>query len=216
MIQLDSVSIGAGEFGLKDVSLSVETGAYAILMGKTGCGKTTLLEGICGLRPVDGGMIGLMGRDVTRLKPAERGIGYVPQDGALFDTMTVRRHLAFALEVRKWGAGDIQERVEELASLLQISSLLDRKPHGLSGGERQRGALGRTLSFPPPVLCLDEPLSALDHETRLEMCDLLEAVKNEFKVTVLHVTHDLNEAARLADVRFEIVAGSIVETNGKL
>ena len=216
MIQLDSVSIGAGEFGLEEVSLSVETGAYAILMGKTGCGKTTLLEGICGLRHVDGGMINLMGRNVTRLKPAERGIGYVPQDGALFGTMTVRRHLAFALEVRKWGAGDIKARVEELAALLQISDLLDRKPHGLSGGERQRVALGRALSFHPPVLCLDEPLSALDHETRLEMCDLLEAVKNEFKVTVLHVTHDLNEAARLADVLFEIVEGRIVETNGKL
>lgn len=214
MIQLDSVSIRAGHFGLDNVSLSVETGAYAILMGKTGCGKTTLLEGICGLRKVGAGTIDLMGRDVTHLKPAERAIGYVPQDGALFDTMTVRRHLAFALDVRKWPASDIKERVEELAALLQISPLLERKPHGLSGGERQRVALGRALAFHPPVLCLDEPLSALDHETRLEMCDLLDAVKSEFNVTVLHITHDLNEAARLADIRFEIVHGTIVETNG--
>ena len=210
MIALENVSIEVGAFGLRDISLSVATGSYAILMGKTGCGKTTLLEGICGLRGLEGGRISLMGRDVTGLKAAERGIGYVPQDGALFESMSVRRHLGFALSVRKWGAGEIAARVAELATLLQLEALLDRKPRGLSGGERQRVALGRALAFHPSVLCLDEPLSALDHETRLAMCDLLGWVKEEMGVTVLHVTHDLNEAARLADVRFEIVDGGVV------
>ena len=170
-----------------------------MLMGGTGQGKTTILEAICGLKQVLGGGVHLMGRDVTRLKPAERGIGYVPQDRALFQTMTVREHLAFALEVRRWNRADIGERVRELAELLGLQPLLDRKPPGLSGGEAQRVALGRALAFRPGVLCLDEPLSALDDDTREEMCALLESVRERTGVTTLHVTHHGGEAGRLAD-----------------
>src|SRR5207253_9497129 len=129
-------------------------GGYAVLMGKTGIGKTTILEAICGLRRVTGGTIQLMDRDVTFLRPAERGLGYVPQDRALFPTMTVWEHLAFALQIRRWTRQQIDERVAELASLLALDSLLDRKPLGLSGGEAQRVALGRAVSFKPPILLL--------------------------------------------------------------
>ncbi len=209
MIALEQVALSAGAFRIADLSFTIPQGAYGVLMGRTGCGKTTILEAVCGLKSCDAGRIRLGERDVTHVKSAERGIGYVPQDGALFSTMTVRQHLAFALQLRKWSKPAIDARVDALADLLGIGALLPRRPQGLSGGEAQRVALGRALSFEPRVLCLDEPLSALDHDTRLEMCDLLESVKQHTGVTVLHVTHDRNEASRLADLLLRIDAGRI-------
>jgi ABC-type sugar transport system ATPase subunit len=199
MIRLERVSVRAGSFRLADVALEIPTGHYGVLMGRTGSGKTTLLEAICGLRPVTGGVVRLGGRDVTSLPPAGRGIGYVPQDRALFQTMTVREHLAFGPTVRRWPAADIAARTRELAELLGLERLLDRKPHGLSGGEAQRVALGRALAARPAILCLDEPLSALDDETRAEIYALLEKIQAHEGVTTLHVTHHLGEAERLAD-----------------
>ena len=136
---------------------------------------------------------------MTRLKPADRGVGYVPQDLALFPTLNVRDNLAFALEVRGWGRAETAARVEELGELLGLRSLSDRRPHGLSGGESQRVALGRALAFRPAVLLLDEPFSALDDETRAEMYALLRSVQRLTGVTTLHVTHSLAEAMALAD-----------------
>ena len=114
-----------------------------LLVGDNAQGKTTILEAICGLRPVLHGCISLMETDVTALKPAMRGIGYVPQDGALFPSMSVRDHLGFALVIRKWPRQAIEDRVHELAEMLGLERLLDRSPRGLSGGEAQRVALGR-------------------------------------------------------------------------
>src|SRR6266508_1075412 len=114
MIAVENLTVRAGSFALERVSFSLRTGQYGVLMGKTGSGKTTLLEALCGLKPVVRGTISLLGRNVTRLPPAERGVGYVPQDRALFPTMSVWQHLAFALVVRKWTARDIAERVGEL------------------------------------------------------------------------------------------------------
>ena len=199
MIAVEHLTVRVGGFSLEDVGFDVPMGQYAVLMGRTGAGKTTLLEALCGLKPVAGGTIRLNERDVTRLKPAERGIGYVPQDRALFQTMNVREHLAFALVIQKGDRQVIQQRVAELSRLLGIEHLLERKPHGLSGGEAQRVALGRALSAQPGILCLDEPLSALDDETRKEMYDLMEKVQQTTGVTILHVTHNLDEAGQLAD-----------------
>lgn len=212
MIRLRDVTIQSGAFRLAGIHLELATGEYGVLMGRTGSGKTTILEAICGLRPVVAGSIELMGRAVTGLAPAERGIGYVPQDRALFQTMTVRRHLAFALEIRRWTAAAITARVDELADLLGLRALLDRKPQGLSGGEAQRVALGRALAFRPGILCLDEPLSALDDETRLEMYALLEKVQACTGVTVLHVTHHWGEADRLADQLLRLKDGRVERT----
>ena len=209
MIQVQGLSVAAGIFRLKDVNFTVEDGRYDALMGRTGCGKTTILEAICGLRAVRAGRILLMGRDVTGLRPAERGIGYVPQDKALFATMTVREHLAFALEVRRWPRNEIATRVTELSELLGLSRLLDRHPFGLSGGESQRVALGRALSFRPGILLLDEPLSALDDQTREEMYELLKSVRMHTGVTTLHVTHHRGEAERLADDVFILENGAV-------
>ncbi len=211
MIAVEGLSLRAGAFAVEGVSFAIATGEYAVLMGRTGCGKTTLLEAICGLKPVRGGRIRLLGRDVTDLPPADRGVGYVPQDLALFPTMTVRDHLGFALEVRRWEARAATRRIEELTELLGIGRLLDRRPPGLSGGEAQRVALGRALAFRPAVLLLDEPLSALDEDTRAGMYGMLRSVQRQTGVTTLHVTHSRAEARALADRLFLFDKGGLRE-----
>lgn len=209
MIEFDNVAVRAGGFRLDGVRFSVPAGGYGVLMGKTGSGKTTLIEALCGLRPPEGGRIRLGGRDVTEEAPAGRDIGYVPQDRALFGTLTVREHLSFSPRVRRWKAAEIEARVAELARQLHLEGLLDRRPAGLSGGEAQRVALGRALAARPSVLCLDEPLSALDDETRDGMVDLLRSLRQG--VTILHVTHSREEARRLADRVLILRAGAIRE-----
>ena len=211
MIAVEHLCLRVGAFSLDDISFRVEAGAYAALMGRTGSGKTTLLEAICGLRSMARGRIVVRDVDVSGAKPAARGVGYVPQDGALFPTMSVARHLSFALEIRAWDGPRRAQRVAELAELLNIGRLLDRTPHGLSGGERQRVALGRALSARPAVLLLDEPLSALDDDTRKQMYALLKRVQQQEDVTVLHVTHSHSEASALADVVLRLVEGQVLE-----
>jgi ABC-type sugar transport system ATPase subunit len=213
VISVEGLSVRAGDFTLHDVSFSVAQGEYAVLMGKTGSGKTTLLEAVAGLKPITAGRVVLHDRDVTRRRPAERNLGYVPQDGALFTRMSVRDHLAFALVIRRWTSQEIATRVVELARILEIDHLLGRTPRGLSGGERQRVALGRALSFRPPILCLDEPLTALDDVTRKQMYVLLSQIRRDMGVTTLHVTHSLEEAGHLADVIYRIENGSVVSPN---
>lgn len=198
MISLRDVTVQAGDFQLDRIHLDIPAGCYAVLMGKSGCGKTTLLEAICGLRPLSAGQIFLDGRDVTSLRPGERGVGYVPQDGALFTTMTVSEHLAFALRIRRTPKAELDARVGELASALGLEHLLARYPAGLSGGEAQRVALGRALSCRPRILCLDEPLSALDSESRAAMGTLLSRLQSTHGITVLHTTHARDEAQKLA------------------
>jgi ABC-type sugar transport system ATPase subunit len=210
MIELRGLAIRQGAFEIAGISLQVPNGRYGVLMGKTGCGKTTLLEAIAGLRRAAGGQVLLAGRDVTNLAPGDRGVGYVPQDAALFRTMTVYNHLAFALQLRAMKRPAVHERVQELATWLGITRLLQRRPPGLSGGETQRVALGRALSFRPRYLLLDEPLSSLDDETRGSMIELLNNLRKSGGVTVLHVTHNSSEAAQLADVRFRLIDGKLV------
>jgi len=214
VIRLENLTVRVASFCLAGIDLEIPSGSYAVLMGRTGSGKTTVLEAICGLKPVAGGVIRLDGREVQHLKPAARGIGYVPQDRALFQTMTVRENLAFALGIRRWSRAAMEQRVQELSRLLGLASLLDRKPCGLSGGESQRVALGRALAARPSILCLDEPLSALDDETREEMYALLESVQQYAGATILHVTHHRGEAERLADRVFHLQDGRIREQAG--
>lgn len=211
MIELQSVCIRAGDFSLSGISLLVEPGQYAVLMGRTGRGKTTILESICGLRKVHGGRILIHGEDVTDWPPADREIGYVPQDLALFPTLTVAQHLQFALRLRGYSPPEIQARTAELSEVLGVAHLLGRHIEGLSGGESQRVALGRALSFRPSVLLLDEPFSALDEATRQEMHALLRTIQQRTGVTTLHVTHSVEEAVALADRRFQLADGVLSE-----
>ena len=199
MIELKNITIRVGQLLLENLSFRVETGQYAVVMGKTGIGKTTILESICGLRSVQSGSILINQVDVTNWSPADRNVGYSPQDLALFPTMTVRQHLEFALKVRRRPASEIAARVQELARLLDIQPLLNRNVKGLSGGEAQRVALGRALSFGPSVLLLDEPLSALDADTRQSTQELLKNLNKLTGVSVLHVTPNQEEAEMLGD-----------------
>jgi len=210
MIKVDSLTVRAGDFRISDVSFEIPTGAYGVLMGKTGCGKTTILEAICGLKNVESGSISLMGEEVTRKAAGDRGIGFVPQDGSLFLTKTVRQHFAFGPKVKGWGSDEIDARTEELAEALGVVDLLDRKPHGLSGGERQRVALGRALAFRPKILCLDEPLSALDEDTHDSMIELIKGLVTDEGITALHITHSRREAELIADCQFRIEEGNLV------
>ena len=209
MIRVEQLGLRQGDFTLDGLSFEIPDGSYGLLVGKSGCGKTTVLEAICGLREADRGKIYLGNEEVTSFQPGERGVGYVPQDGALFPTLTIREQLAFALQLRKVEPVTIAERIEKLAERLGIEQLLDRMPGGLSGGERQRVALGRALSIHPKFLCLDEPLSALDDETHDEICQLLVDTVKGTGVTVLHVTHNKSETERLADLVFRLEDGKI-------
>ena len=210
MITLQQLTIQQGTFTLRDVSLVVPSGSYGVLMGRTGTGKTTILEAIAGLRPQHTGRVLLNGVDVTFVRPSERNVGYVPQDGALFSTMTVYEHLAFSLVIRREPVAKIAKRVHELADLLDLTPLLQRQPFGLSGGERQRVALGRALAFRPGILLLDEPLSAVDEAMRGDMYALLRRVQQDGGVTTLHITHNPAEAQALGDVMFELRDGRVV------
>lgn len=210
MIQLDHIRWGAaGRTILDEVNASIPANTYAMLMGATGCGKTSLLEIICGLRKPTSGRVLLDDRDVTDLEPRERGIGYVPQDLALFPSLSVREQIAFAPRRRGVALAELETQVKRLAEQLGIAPLLDRLPDALSGGEKQRVALARALAAQPKLLLLDEPLSALDESMRAEAAALLQQVQREHALTVLHVTHSRSEAAMLGQLHLRL-------TNGRL
>jgi ABC-type Fe3+/spermidine/putrescine transport system ATPase subunit len=195
-------------FSLNDISLTIPDNTYAVLMGATGCGKTTLLEILCGLRQPQRGQILLDDRDVTHCEPRERRIGYVPQDLALFPARRVREQISFSLQMRGLRGDGL---VSQLAADLGISHLMERLPEMLSGGEKQRVALARALAAQPRVLLLDEPLSALDESTRDEAVGLLRDLQLKHSLTVLHVTHSRTEAEALGQTRLRMEAGQIVQ-----
>jgi molybdate/tungstate transport system ATP-binding protein len=203
MIALRKISLTRGKLHLRCIDLEVPQGAYAVVMGPTGCGKTSLLECIAGLVKPDSGSVMIHNKDVTKLPAAAREVGYVPQDAALFTGLSVRQNIGFALNIRGVAESSIRNQVDELAKELEISHLLDRSIRGLSGGERQRVALGRAMIIRPKVMLLDEPFASLDEISREAMCDVLQRIHRETKATFLHVTHSVTEAERLATIRFD-------------
>lgn len=209
MIELDNLSIVQGDFSLTNINVSIPQGAYAVLTGQTGSGKTSLIETICGIRRSTSGRVLVEGHDVTRLPPSQRQIGYVPQDSVLFPMMNVERQIGFGLEVRNVKRAERKQRVKEIAEMLQLTSLLTRDPSGLSGGEMQRVALARAISFRPRLLCLDEPLSALDEGARQSMIGLLREVHKTQQITVLHITHSSTECQQLGSIELRLADGKI-------
>jgi ABC-type sugar transport system ATPase subunit len=221
MIALDNITWRAPQrgysetverFSLWEISVEIPSKTYAVMMGPTGCGKTSLLEIICGLRPPQSGRVILDGKDVTLMEPRHRAIGYVPQDIALFPNLRVRDQIAFAPRVSgSMNREEIESLVSELAGSLGITKLLGRFPDALSGGEKQRVAIGRALAAKPRVLLLDEPLSALDEEMREDLMKLLQQLKEDFDLTVLHVTHSLSESRALGEMQLRLRDGRLRE-----
>lgn len=219
MIRLDRVEVRAGDFLLAVDDLSVEAGEYLVVLGPTASGKTVLLETVAGLRRLQQGRVWFGDRDVTTDSPEKRGAGLVYQDYALFSHLSVADNIGFGLHYRArprgprgvqlGGRESDDDRVRALAELLGIEGLLARFPETLSGGERQRVALARALAIEPSVLLLDEPLSALDQSTRLELRGQLRRVQRELGATVMHVTHDLDEALALGDRVAVLIEGRI-------
>jgi sulfate transport system ATP-binding protein len=189
-----------GDFqALDDVSLDIADGSLTALLGPSGSGKTTLLRIIGGLEVPDAGTVELLGRDVTRVPPQQRGIGFVFQHYAPFKHMTVWDNVAFGLTIRKRPKAEIERKVKELLQLVQIAHLGDRYPAQLSGGQRQRMALARALAVEPQVLLLDEPFGALDARVRKELRVWLRRLHDETHVTTVFVTHDQEEAMDVSD-----------------
>ena len=179
--------------------LTIQDGKLTGLLGPSGCGKSTLLYLISGLQSPTSGRIFFGDRDVTLLPPEKRGIGLVFQNYALYPHMTVEQNIAFPLVNQKVKKGEIRERTEEMAKLVQIGDLLKRKPSQLSGGQQQRVAIARALVKQPEILLLDEPLSNLDARLRLEMREEIRRIQIETGVTTVFVTHDQEEAMSITD-----------------
>jgi ABC-type sugar transport system ATPase subunit len=213
MISIKNCSIEAGAFKITGINMEVPLHGYGVLMGKTGTGKTTILEAICGLRKVAAGTITINGEDITARSPAQRKIGFLPQDIALFDHMSVYHNIAFGMKVKKVSRKLVHQRVQELAEQLQLTSLLKRMPVALSGGEQQRTAIARALAIKPHVLCLDEPLNKLDDDTHEETIQLIKQVTHESGVTSLHITHRKSEATSLGDHFFKLRDGQVIKTD---
>ena len=200
---------------LDGVSIEVLPGACVVVLGASGCGKTTLLRVIAGLETPDTGEIWLGGTRVTDagrnlVAPHERRIGFVFQDLALWPHLSVRQNLEFVLEAQRVPPAARTARVEEALRIVRIETLVDRHPHELSGGEQQRVALARSLVGEPRILLLDEPLSSLDPELRSTLRQELARLQHTLKLTTVYVTHDREDASALADSIVEMRAGRIV------
>lgn len=211
MIKAEHISKDLGEFFLKDVSVSIETGEYFMILGPTGAGKTILLETIAGIYPPDNGRVYVNERDVTNLPPRKRNIGMVYQDYMLFPHLTVEKNIKYGLKSRDFSKKEVSCRIDELATLLGVSHLLHRHPGTLSGGEQQRIAIARALIMEPDVLLLDEPLSALDSETRTKLRKKLREIHALTSTTMIHVTHSFDEAFLLGSKMAIMNHGEIVQ-----
>ena len=199
---------------VKGLDLDVEPGEFCVFVGPSGCGKSTILRMIAGLESASEGTIHIGGRDVTRVDPAKRGVAMVFQNYALYPHMSVAENMGFSLKMAKRPKSEIAARVEEVAKLLQIEGLLDRRPADLSGGQRQRVAIGRALVRDPDVFLFDEPLSNLDAalrgQTRVEIARL----HGQLGTTMIYVTHDQVEAMTLAD-RIVVFEGGRIMQSGR-
>ena len=182
-----------------DVSLSITKGEFFSLLGPSGCGKTTLLRMLGGFEKPDSGRIYLEGKDITDLPPNQRRIHTVFQNYALFPTMTIWDNIAFSLKLAKLPKGEIEEKVDAMLEMIQLSAHAWKHPNQLSGGQKQRVAIARALVDRPQVLLLDEPLAALDLKLRQHMLIELDAIHDQVGITFMYVTHDQGEAMSLSD-----------------
>ena len=209
---IDKVVKSFGAFTiLKGVSVSMAPGDFLVLVGPSGCGKSTLLNCIAGLEDVTSGRIEIAGRDVTQVPPRDRDIAMVFQSYALYPTMSVAENISFGMRIRKLPAAQIAAKTDEVAKLLQIDHLLDRRPSQLSGGQRQRVAMGRALVREPALFLFDEPLSNLDAKLRVEMRAEIKRLHETTGTSIVYVTHDQIEALTLATKIVVLKDGNVMQ-----
>lgn len=216
-IVLENVSKSFGNTEvIPPLSLTIEDGEFAVFVGPSGCGKSTLLRLIAGLEEVSGGSIQIDGAAVTDVPPAKRGLAMVFQSYALYPHMTVRKNIAFPLRMAKMDQSEIDARVDQAASVLNLNDYLDRKPGQLSGGQRQRVAIGRAIVREPSAFLFDEPLSNLDAALRVGMRMEILELHNKLETTMIYVTHDQVEAMTMANKIVVLRAGVIEQVGSPL
>lgn len=215
LLEVNSLNVSIGKFTIKNIKFSMEPDDYVIILGPTGCGKTVTLEIIAGLRTPNSGNILLNGREITRLPPECRSIGFAYQDSLLYPFLSVKDNILFGARARRMaGDPEIKQRLEHLAEAMDIAHLLERYPRFLSGGERQRVSLARAILTRPPLLLLDEPLSSLDQQTRYNMQELLREIHCSEGIGIIHVTHDFTEAMQLGS-RVIVMQDGRIEQAGR-
>ena len=214
-IEIDHVTkvFGNDVVAVDDVTLEIGDGEFLVLVGPSGCGKSTLLRMLAGLEEVTAGTIRIDGADVTDLAPRHRDIAMVFQSYALYPHMTVRENLGYGLKVRRAPKEESRKRVAEVAELLGLGELLDRRPSQLSGGQRQRVAMGRAIVRQPRAFLMDEPLSNLDAKLRVGMRASLAQLHARLGVTTIYVTHDQTEAMTLGQRVAVLRDGAVVQVD---
>lgn len=214
-IVLDHVnkSYPDGHTAVRDLNLTIADGEFLILVGASGCGKTTTLNMIAGLEDISSGELRIAGERVNEKAPKDRDIAMVFQSYALYPHMTVRQNIAFPLTLAKMRKADIAQKVSETAKILDLTNLLDRKPSQLSGGQRQRVAMGRAIVRHPKAFLMDEPLSNLDAKLRVQMRGEIAQLQRRLGTTTVYVTHDQTEAMTLGD-RVVVMYGGIAQQIG--
>lgn len=210
MLKLIDLSLTLGKFNLGPINLSVDQQKYLVVIGRTGSGKTTFLKTIVGAYPSKGKVI-LDDQDLSPEPPEKRNIGYVSQSFVSFDHLDVNGNIEFGLRIRDIPKQERAKLARQMATELGLESLLNRSPQTLSGGEQQRVSLARALVTSPKILLLDEPLSQLDPETKRKILRVLKTIPERYKVTVIHVTHEWDEAYTLADKIAVMDQGKIIE-----
>lgn len=199
MLEIKNLALNIGTFSLKNINLSIGNGEYFIVLGQSGNGKTVFLETLAGMYKNFSGEIIYKGKIISNIEVEKREIGFVYQKHELFPFLSVEDNIAFGLKIKGYKKNLIDEKVKNYLKIFKIEHLKKRYPKNLSGGESQRVALARALIVSPKILLLDEPLSALDEVTKDILIKELKNINKKFKTTVIHVTHNINEAIYLGD-----------------
>ncbi len=210
MIELNKITLKRGDFILNQINFSIKKGEIYLLLGDSGSGKTTILELISGFIKPDSGKIIMNGNDIVRLSPDKRNIAYLPQNMSLFPHLAIKENILYGIKVQ--GVLLDKHYYNMLISRLEIADILENYPEHISGGQAQRVALARAMIVKPKLLLLDEPFSALHPSLRYELEDLLKSIAPEFNLTILAVSHDIDEALHLSDVISFLYNGEIIQT----
>ena len=213
-VQMRNVKKAFGDVQIiKGVDLDIIDGEFCVFVGPSGCGKSTLLRMIAGLEDISSGDLRIAGKDMADVEPANRGVAMVFQSYALYPHMTVRDNIGFGLRMTGHSKAEVEQRTKRAADMLQLGTLMDRKPSQLSGGQRQRVAIGRSIVREPDVFLFDEPLSNLDASLRVQMRIEIGKLHQDLKATMIYVTHDQVEAMTMAD-KIVVLNGGIIEQAG--